>query len=374
MSNVSPVSHPASRNVLNSILRELTNIDLLALVNELKPNVVGKRFDKFYQYNDNEFFLKLKGDGQKTLLILLPYCFNFTNFTRDFKEPTAFAMTVRKYLENKQITGFEQLNMDRVIKLSSEDAALIIEFFGKGNLILVDKNSIIISALRNEETKIRKIGKGEAYSVLPSKKTSISQITAEYFVRAADKELSIIVNLSRLINFPALYFNEILKHQGLDPKKKTKEVTLKEIELIFKFASDFVKNAGKQSVIYEDKTYSGFDLQTKKVESNFATFSDLLDLLYSKYSKTAETEVSNVKLEKIIKKLNHQVEHGTSLEVEEREIKEIAELLLKKKELVEQLISAFAKFKKDKNKEELSKVLMKNKAVLKDRFIEIDLV
>jgi predicted ribosome quality control (RQC) complex YloA/Tae2 family protein len=354
------------------MLREMTNVDVLAAVNEIRQQVVGKRFDKFYQHGDNEFFLKFKGNGQQTVLILLPYTIGFTGFTREFKEPTSFAMTVRKYLENKPVTGCEQLSFDRVIKFSTEDAYLIIEFFGKGNLILADKDSKILAALRSEETKVRKIARNEPYAQLPSKKRMPDQASVHQFFEAADKELPIIVNLSRIINFPAIYFNEIFAKEELDPKKKTKEYAPKEIELILKAANEFVQEAGKTPVLFEDGSYSCSDIGLKRKKTAFSSLSELFGKLYSERVKSEGKTVSSARIEKIMKKLKHQQEHLTMLEAEEKETKAVAEMLLLKKETIDQLISAFSKLKKEKDKQQLLAVLARYNARLREGFIEVD--
>jgi len=354
-------------------LREITNIDLFAIVKELAPRLVGKRVDKFYQFSDAEFFMKIKGDGTQTLLVLLPNLINITNFTREFKEPTAFAMTVRKYLENRTITAVEQLSFDRIVKISTNEADLIIEFFGKGNILLSDKNSKIIASLRLEETKTRRIARNEQYVQPPSKKIIPDKITAKEFFDSADKELPIIVNLSRIINFPAVYFNMLLEKESFDPKKKTKELAPKELEHIFASMNKFVRDAGKKPTIFEDGTYSCYDNGTKKSKESFDLMSELFDKLYSQQVKAATGAVSSARIEKIMKKLKHQQENLRRQGAEEKEAKETAELLLKKKETVEQLIAAFSRYKKNKDKEELQTALSRHGAKLREGSIEIEL-
>ncbi len=55
-------------------------------------------------------------------------------------------MIFRKQLSEKRITGIEQINFDRVIKITLHTGQeIILELFGGGNLILTENGKIVFA-------------------------------------------------------------------------------------------------------------------------------------------------------------------------------------------------------------------------------------
>lgn len=187
--------------------RELTSTDLSVLSDELQF-LAGARVRKVYQYNENEFRIKFSvpEKGSVDVAILLPYTIHITKQAKESPEPSTFVMTLRKYLENKKIEKAVQWSLDRVFMLEFLEHKLIIEFFGKGNLILTDLNNLIIASSRQEETKSRKINRGEVYNLPEAKRKFPHEISMDIYEDATKEnekdKLHLIAFLSKKINFP----------------------------------------------------------------------------------------------------------------------------------------------------------------------------
>ena len=79
-----------------------------------------------------------------------------TQFTREKNDvPSQFSITLRKYLRTKKLVEIRQCGIDRVVDLcfrgGDSDNHLILELYASGNLILTDKDYVIITLLRSHK-------------------------------------------------------------------------------------------------------------------------------------------------------------------------------------------------------------------------------
>ena len=134
-------------------MREITSVEIHVLVDELRERIEGGFVRKFYEIGNGAFRFQFysSASGNTTVYCKLLFAFNETRFAEAAEEPTAFAMGIRKHIEGAAVTGIAQHGTDRIIilGLSSKSGrrSLIIEMFGKGNMVLVDGNGTIEQCL-----------------------------------------------------------------------------------------------------------------------------------------------------------------------------------------------------------------------------------
>jgi len=100
--------------------RGLSSFDIYVIVSELQ-DTVGSYIDKIYQITRNELLIRInnKKNNQSEFIFIRNgglLCTTQKRFDVP-KTPSMFAMTMRKYLLNGQISGISQHEFDRVIKL-----------------------------------------------------------------------------------------------------------------------------------------------------------------------------------------------------------------------------------------------------------------
>ena len=130
------------------------------LVNELKGQLTNKRINKIAVIDNTSFLFYLQGKKQLYLNMNPDIChvrMTETEFIASSKQSPLFT-AFKKYLESSLIKNVEQIENDRIIKLSFEssdelgfksDTYLFLEFFGKNaNLFITDKDYIIIDCLK----------------------------------------------------------------------------------------------------------------------------------------------------------------------------------------------------------------------------------
>lgn len=255
--------------------QKMSAIDVRALVLLLKKKLVGLRVANVYDVNGRLYLLKLsKANRKETMLIESGIRLHTTDFMRNKKDvPSGFSMKLRKHLRTKKLENIEQLGIDRVVDMTfgKGDNAyhILVELYASGNVILTDKDYVILSLLRShrfdEETKI---GVREVYPFTAAAGMTIDSINVDpeqikkFIAGDEEKPLEIvednepkeesnkggkkggkqqnnkkdkkqdkkatIVNLKSVltkmvpyINFP--YAEHVLKNLGMDPNGKATE-------------------------------------------------------------------------------------------------------------------------------------------------------
>jgi len=159
----------------------LDAVCLTALLDELRPKIVGARVDKVQQPQRDKILLALRGKEQKGKLLLAAGTGSARlHLTEQSPEnpqsPPMFCMLLRKHLTGARLVAIEQPPMERIARLVFDTynelgepgrKALILELVGKNcNLILVDGDEIILDALRRVDedmSRTRRIQPGLRY-------------------------------------------------------------------------------------------------------------------------------------------------------------------------------------------------------------------
>src|SRR5271157_1645019 len=148
-------------------MRALCSLELPVLIKGLK-SLEGFRISKFYDAGNSRFFFRLrKGDEKLNVQCILPYTFNITEYAPQNLESTGFAAAARKRIEDYLIERIEQLNNDRIVlvrlKKGDTQSNIILELFGRGNLILTDAAMKITLVHTPHDFKDRSVRVGATY-------------------------------------------------------------------------------------------------------------------------------------------------------------------------------------------------------------------
>jgi len=283
----------------------LTPLDFYYLQKELK--VIEKSTLKRI-YKSENFVFEFKPKKERFYLVVgKNFCYLDTEKTEE-KETTGFVNFLSNKLKNKKLLKIEQNDFNKVLVLQFSDFDLILEFIGKGNIILVDKENRIIASFIQREFKDRKIIIGGKY---------------EFPSSANVEEYLKIKDLNKL-HLGKIYKEEILKGKDVLNQKISPRIYFKDGEKFF---------------------VSPIELETLKL--NFEkkrSFSEAIKEFFSRKKKTKEEiirENQKKNLERYLK--------------DEREFKKRADLILKYKDEIERSINIFRKDKKIEKPIEMEK-------------------
>lgn len=178
---------------------------LACIAKEINAIGAGGRIEKIYQPERDEIILQMRTrDGGKRLLINAGsnnprICFTNTTKENPMQAPM-FCMLLRKHLSGATLSSVEQMEFDRVVKLTFNtrdemgfecQRFIIAELMGKySNLIFLDVDMKITAALKTVDfttSSLRQVIPGMRYELPPiQEKIDPRNATAEVFFAASD--------------------------------------------------------------------------------------------------------------------------------------------------------------------------------------------
>lgn len=326
--------------------RVMSSLEIALIVRELNRELKDAYLRNIYQLSPSVFLLSLHKGERKNLLIDIERCLFLTSY--DFKKPqvpTAFCMTLRKYLRNSRVIFIEQHEFERVVKIKletrGETYTLFLEIFRRGNLVLANAAGNIIAALRYRKMKHRDILRDVPYIYPPKSCENVFSLSFSDFLKLFKntKKASIAV-LIRDLGLGKLYANELIKLLEIDPKKPAhslSEVELRQLYDSLVNLADRIKSESYEPVIF---TSSGrvvdfapfrltvYDHLTYEKCSSFNEAADkFFASIIGKELISPKLEEISKEREKLLRALKEQEDALKRLENEQKVLVETAELI-----------------------------------------------
>ncbi len=214
--------------------REISAIDLRFLVKELE-GLIGGFIRKIYHSPASEklafeVFVPQKGGMH---LAVFPSWVSLEKEKGSFPEkPTGFCMLLRKHLSGKRIEGIRQHDFDRILEMEAGGLRIILEFVPPGNVILTERDGIIIGALSTRKWRDREIRVRSSYQYPPARPDPFSmdfQRFREFFQQ--DKKAAAV--LASDLGLGPEYANKLCSFAGIRPDKPGKSLVDNEVRSIF---------------------------------------------------------------------------------------------------------------------------------------------
>ena len=348
--------------------RKLSSFDLYLVVSELQ-DYLGYIIEKIYHISRSEIVIKLKNlktKKKESLYIKNNEYLSITNkqFETPLK-PTTFAMTLRKYLTNGKISKISQYEFDRIIeiKIIKKDTEynLIIEFFSKGNIILLNSEKIIILPLITQHWSHRKIKSKEIY-LHPPPQINPFKLTKENFSNLLKESKSDLVRtLAVNINLSGPIAEEICEIININKNKNIADLNQAEIEKIYFelkiFLDKFINEKFSPVLVLKDSEiidilpfefniYKKFEY--KKVDSFIKSFEKII--IFEK-TDIQKTRINTEIIEKFKRRIVQQKEAIEKLKGEIIEKKIEGETIYLNYDICENLIKEISNILELKNKE-----------------------
>jgi predicted ribosome quality control (RQC) complex YloA/Tae2 family protein len=218
-------------------MREMSSLELKFLVEKIKPIIVDSRIQKVKQVLENTFLLELYKRKERRFLIFSNKILFLSKKSYRSRLLTSFCQTLRKHLNGQVIQGFRQHEFDRIVELETKDYLLILELFGKGNIVLINKpERKIINALEIRSWKGRSLRPRKEYSYPPSRVNPFKLDLSEFKKYFGKKE--VVKVLAKDFGFGGKVAERMCEKLGID--KGLKEVdTSKLYEFIENIEREF---------------------------------------------------------------------------------------------------------------------------------------
>ncbi|MCP8321810.1 MAG: NFACT family protein, partial [archaeon] len=258
---------------------------------------------------------------EKSLMISAGKGLWLTKYTVEREEPLRMASSLRRRIVRAKILGIEQPEGERIaiLNLSSSEGflKLIGEFFGEGNIILTDKNDIIISALRKLKVKHREVFLGIKYSLPPLKGLNISSLSLDDLLPLLSSKLEASRWLGRNLSLSKKYVEEILARAEISPRAIGTDLKKEDAQRIFMKIKEVINLPEAQdakpilvlengrpidATPFEFLSYRGKDVKI------YSSYLEALDELFTEEMKTSKYEISLKPLRQKIKEIEFSLE------------------------------------------------------------------
>ena len=221
----------------------MSSFDLATVVRELKDIIIGCRINNIYQTSPLTFLVAVHPTN--TLIIEIGRRLHLTRYvTEKPKTPSQFCMLLRKHLRRGVIEEVEQPGFERVIILSvaskSTSYKLVFELFGKGNLILLDNNDMILYASSYRKMRDRDLVRGEAFMMPPPRGQDPARISRQDLEALKVIKGDVVRALPRCLAIGGVFAEEILNRAHVEKKTLANSLESDELDRIYSETKNLV--------------------------------------------------------------------------------------------------------------------------------------
>ncbi len=331
----------------------LTSLEIHYLVKELGFLVDGK-VDNIYNPKKEEFVLQfhVPSKGKQILRIISGKLFYLASIKELAEEPSQFCMFLRKHLGNAKLRSIKQIESERIIEFmfeKEEKKKLIVEFFGKGNILLCDKDNIILSALVYHKWRDRDIRAKLKYDYPKMDYNFLKLELGDLKDLFNKSEKSLVKCLAAELGLGGTYSEEVCLLNGIDKNINPDKLGEKEIKGVLKSVNDMADNKTNPMIIYENeeaKDVVPFELKIynnlkKKEVKNYNEAFDYYFLNHFKEEKPKTKK--EMEIEKLIRRLEQQRKAIEGLEKQEAEERKKADLIYQNYSLIGEILKELKK-------------------------------
>jgi predicted ribosome quality control (RQC) complex YloA/Tae2 family protein len=219
----------------------MTSFDLAAATKEINEKTEGAHVSKIYQTGMQTLLFKLRNPSQPKLQLLIEAGkrIHITSYIQETPQtPSAFCMSLRKYLDNGIIKEVKQHEFERIatIRIDTRQGnfLLVCEFFGGGNILLVDPQNKILQAMTYKRMRDRNIIRGEPFQYPPARGKNPQTLSSDEFMEIKQfDEKEIVRALTKFVSISGTYAEEILLRAEINKKAPTNSLTGNEINGIY---------------------------------------------------------------------------------------------------------------------------------------------
>ena len=329
---------------------ELSGIELHYLVNKISSKITSSYYvSNISSITKNSILLKLHHPTESDInLIVSTKGIWITSKKYKQMEENQLLNILSREIERAKINSVSQPGSERIfflhfINKDNKERKLVIEIFGKGNIILCDESMKILWILNPVEVRHRILKTGLEYVLPPNRGEDVFQVTLEGMKKSRQTQpenTDLVRWLSKCTSLPRKYVEEILLHSGISTKYannlsdndvndiyyKTKEITSKVIDETNHEPSIIVDKLGL-AIDASPIVMSG-DSNAKKVESYMDGIDQVLSNEIISIGRSLKTEETDRKILELEHDLEEQNRAKTQVITRSQNLRRIAHELM----------------------------------------------
>ena len=329
---------------------ELSGIELHYLVNKISSKITSSYYvSNISSITKNSILLKLHHPTESDInLIVSTKGIWITSKKYKQMEDNQLLSILSREIERAKINSVSQPGSERIfflhfINKDNKERKLVIEIFGKGNIILCDESMKILWILNPVEVRHRILKTGLEYVLPPNRGEDVFQITLEGMKKSRQTQpenTDLVRWLAKCTSLPRKYVEEILLHSGISAKyannlsdndvqiiyDKTKEITSKVIDETNHEPSIMVDKLGL-AIDASPIVMSG-ESNTKKVESYMDGIDQVLSNEIISIGRSLKTEETDRKILELEHDLEEQNKAKTQVITRSQNLRRVAHELM----------------------------------------------
>ena len=227
--------------------QELNFLETRKLVNEIKVFINNNsKIEKIYYDSRNNLYIQLyiTGLGKQYLHFMDKFLY-ITDKKLESERASPKTLFLRKRLTNARIESIQQLNNERIIKLTIQAKEnryhWYFELYGQNDMILCDVDDKVIFS--------NKYKKNEQYNTdYDFDINSIEELKS--LIENAKKTDKIVKTIAKSWKLGKIYANELCIRAKLDPEIKTQDITNKQTNNLLASLSKLIKDIDKSKKVY----------------------------------------------------------------------------------------------------------------------------
>ena len=329
---------------------ELSGIELHYLVNKISSKITSSYYvSNISSITKNSILLKLHHPTESDInLIVSTKGIWITSKKYQQMEENQLLSILSREIERAKINSVSQPGSERIfflhfINKDNKERKLVVEIFGKGNIILCDESMKILWILNPVEVRHRILKTGLEYVLPPNRGEDVFQITLEGMKKSRQTQpenTDLVRWLAKCTSLPRKYVEEILLHSGISAKyannlsdndvqiiyDKTKEITSKVIDETNHEPSIMVDKLGL-AIDASPIVMSG-DSNAKKVESYMDGIDQVLSNEIISIGRSLKTEETDRKILELEHDLEEQNKAKTQVITRSQNLRRVAHELM----------------------------------------------
>mgnify|MGYP003937348233 FL=1 len=330
---------------------ELSGIELHYLVNKISSNISsGYYVSNISSITKNSILLKLHHPVESDIMLMISTKgIWFTNQKYRQVEEGQFVNVLSREIERAKINSVSQPGSERIffihfVNRDDKERKLIVEIFGKGNIILCDESMRILWILLPVEVRHRTLKIGSEYILPPNRGEDVLKISLDCLKKSANLQpdnTEVVKWLSKSTSLPRKYLEEIILQSGINTKyvnllndydieiiyEKTKEITNKVIDEKNHNPSVIVDNQGL--VVDASPILISKETNVRNVESYMDAIDQVLSNEILTMGRSLKTEVADKKILELEHDLEEQNKAKMQVISKSQSLRNVAHELMK---------------------------------------------
>ncbi len=321
---------------------KLAGIELRFLINEISKKTLDYYVSNIYGINSESLLFKLHHPEKPDVLLMFSTLGIWTSSVKvNQTEKNKLLRRLRDDLLRLKLTKVEQIEAERIVYLTfsgfDKEFVLVGEFFGKGNIILCNKEKKILALLHSVDVRHRKLRVGIEYSPPPQNAINVFSLKLNDLDEISSSTLPAAKSFGRKLGLPTKYVEEIFRLSNVESKIAGNQLTKNEINKIFDSVNlviDKVVNGKHEPVlIRNEKNYEIYPIKlgTDENYTSVPSFMEGLDKIFTEklieLGKDSQSSVVSTKIAELKNQLEEQNKAIAQVKEKSEEISNVAKSL-----------------------------------------------